>query len=281
VTTRTVRVTRVVEKGTIWAVVIGISRYKSIRSLRFADRDAIAFADYLTGRLGVPKEQVIRLLNEEATDRRIKSVLGTELRRRAGEKDTVIIFFAGHGAPDTDATSRDADGLEKNLVPHDADPDDLYSTALPMREVETIRERLSSERVIVITDACFSGATIGRTFSTASRRAIVSDSFLSRVAKGKGRVILTASRGSETSEEREALRAGVFTHYLLEGLRGAADVDRDGLITVDEAYNYVARKVPEATGQNQHPLKRGEVEGQLILGRSAEGPRPADGKRPR
>jgi hypothetical protein len=190
VSTRTLRVTRTVEKGTIWAVVIGISRYQNIRSLRFADGDATAFADYLTGRLGVPAAQVIRILNEDATGKRLKSVLGTEIRRRAGEKDTVIIFFAGHGAPDTDATSRDADGLEKYLVPHDADPADLYTTALPMGEVEKILERLSSDRVIMITDACFSGATTGggRTFSTGSRRAVVSDAFLSRVAKGKGRV---------------------------------------------------------------------------------------------
>ena len=52
----------------------------------------------------------------------------------------------------------------------------------------------------------------------------------------------------------------------VEGLRGNADTDRDGVITVDEAYGYVSKKVPEVTGQNQHPVKKGEVEGQLILG---------------
>jgi hypothetical protein len=53
----------------------------------------------------------------------------------------------------------------------------------------------------------------------------------------------------------------------LEGLQGKADVDGDGLITVDEAYSYLSTHVPQATGQNQHPVKKGEVEGQLILGR--------------
>jgi len=69
------------------------------------------------------------------------------------------------------------------------------------------------------------------------------------------------------SEEREDLGHGVFTYYLLEGLRGKADLDGDGIITVDEAYNYVSKKVPEVTSQNQNPVKKGEVEGQLILGR--------------
>jgi hypothetical protein len=49
-------------------------------------------------------------------------------------------------------------------------------------------------------------------------------------------------------------------------LRGAADTDRDGTITVEEAYRYVSEKVPRATGQEQHPVKKGSVEGSLVLG---------------
>jgi uncharacterized protein YgiM (DUF1202 family) len=266
-TTRTINVTRVVDQGKIWAVVIGISKYKHVQSLKYGDKDALAMYEYLVSQVGVPKDQVTLIINEQATLTNLKRVLGTELRRKAGAKDTVIIYYAGHGAPETDATSADDDGLEKYLVPYEGDPNDLYTTGLPMREVETILARLSSERVIFITDACYSGATAGRTFATASRRATVSDSYLARLAKAKGRVVMTASRASEISEERDNLGHGVFTYYLLEGLRGQADVDGDGVISVDEAYNYVAKRVPEATGQNQHPVKRGEVEGQLILGR--------------
>jgi uncharacterized caspase-like protein len=127
--------------------------------------------------------------------------------------------------------------------------------------------RLASERVIFITDACYSGATAGRTVQTAARRATISDNYLARLSKAKGRVVMTASRANQVSEERDSLGHGVFTYYLLEGLRGKADVDGDGVVSVDEAYNYVAKRVAEATGQNQHPMKRGDVEGQLILGR--------------
>ena len=266
-TTRTVSVTRLVDRGKIWAVVVGISHYRTVRSLKYADKDALAFYDYLINQVGVPKEQITLLTNNQATLFNLKRSLGTDLKRKAGQKDTVIIYYAGHGAPETDATSPDEDGLEKYLVPYDADPNDLYTTGLPMREVETIFQRLASERVIFITDSCYSGATAGRTFATASRRAVVSDAFLARLSKGKGRVVLTASKASEVSEERENLGHGVFTYYLLEGLRGKADLDGDGIITVDEAYTYVSKKVPEATGQNQNPVKKGEVEGQLILGR--------------
>ena len=95
----------------------------------------------------------------------------------------------------------------------------------------------------------------------------MSDVFLAWLVEGKDQVILTASKGSEVSEERENLGHGVFTYYLLEGLKGKADLDGDGVITVDEIYTYVSKKVPEVTGQNQNPVKKGEVEGQLILGR--------------
>jgi hypothetical protein len=266
-TSRLVTITREVTRGHIWAVVIGISRYKAIQSLGFADRDAAAVRDFLVQHLDVPTENVTLLTNEQATLIALKHALGTDLRRKAGEKDTVIIYYAGHGAPESDASRGDDDGLEKYLVPHDADPTDLYTTALPMREVETVLSRLSAERVVFITDSCYSGATGGRTFSTGSRRAVVSDAFLARLAGARGRIVLTASRASEVSEERANLGHGVFTYYLLEGLRGAADADGDGLVTVDEAYAYVSSKVSVATGQNQHPQKKGEMEGPFFLGR--------------
>jgi len=265
--TRTLRVIREVNRGQIWAVVIGISQYKTVRSLKYADKDALAFGEYLTKNIGVTPDHTTVLLNEQATLFNLKRSLGTELKRNAGPKDTVIIYYAGHGAPEPDASSPDGDGLEKYLIPYDADPQDLYATALPMREVETIFHRLSAERVIFITDSCYSGATAGRTFSTAARRATLSDGFLTRLSKGKGRVVLTASRAGEVSEERDDLGHGVFTYYLLEGLKGKADVDGDSIVTVDEAYSYISTHVPQATGQNQHPVKKGEVEGQLILGR--------------
>jgi hypothetical protein len=65
--------------------------------------------------------------------------------------------------------------------------------------------------------------------------------------------------------EKDDLQHGVFTYYLLEGLRGAADSDRDGMITVDEAYRYVSEKVPRATSMEQHPVKKGMVEGTLVI----------------
>jgi uncharacterized caspase-like protein len=162
--------------------------------------------------------------------------------------------------------SPDGDGLEKYLLPYNANPRDLYASALPMREIAHILGRIRSERLILIVDSCYSGASGGRTISLARIRANISDAYLDRIASGKGRIILTASGANEVSAEDEKFKHGVFTYFLLEGLRGKADTDRDGLITVDEAYGYVSKHVPQATGQEQNPVKKGTVRGRLILG---------------
>ena len=77
---------------------------------------------------------------------------------------------------------------------------------------------------------------------------------------------MTASGANEVSAENDKFQHGVFTYFLVEGLKGQADADKDGLITVDEVYRYVSEHVPQATGQEQHPVKKGSVEGSLILG---------------
>jgi uncharacterized caspase-like protein len=178
----------------------------------------------------------------------------------------VIIYLAGHGATEKDATSPDGDGLEKYILPYNANPKDLYASAMPMSEVARIFNRISSERLVFISDTCYSGASGGRTVPILGARANVSGAFLDRISQGKGRVIITASDANEVSVEKDDLKHGVFTYYLLEALRGQGDTDKDGVITVDEVYRYVSMKVPQATGQDQHPVKKGEMTGQIILG---------------
>ena len=250
----------------VYAVVIGINKYKNLPNLKYAVNDAREFYRYLTEVNQVPKDHVWLLLDEEATLDKIRRTLGTLLRRSAGRDDTVIIFLAGHGATETDPSSPDGDGLEKYILPINADPMDLYSSAMPMSEVARIFQRISSERLVFIGDTCYSGASGGRTILAGGARANVSGAFLERLSQGKGRVILTASDANEVSVEKDELKHGVFTYYLLEGLRGKADLDGDGVITLDEIYRYVSKKVPQATGQDQHPVRKGETTGQIILG---------------
>jgi len=252
--------------GEVWAVVIGINKYTHLPPLKYAVNDAREFYRYLVDVNKVPEENVWLLLDEDATLDKVKSTLGTRLRRSAGKEDTVIIYLAGHGAMESDSSSPDGDGLEKYILPYNADPKDLYSSAMPMREIAQIFQRISSDRLILITDMCYSGATGGRTVPVPGIRANISGAFLERISRGRGRVVLTAGDANEVTVERDDLRHGVFTYFLLEGLRGKADADGNGIITVDEVYRYVSIKVPQATGQAQHPVRKGETKGEIVLG---------------
>jgi hypothetical protein len=248
-----------------WAVVIGINDYPNAPKLKWAVNDARAFYHHLIDFIKIPEDNVVLLLDRDANLTRLRSMLGTHLKQRAGREDMVIIFFAGHGATEKDMISPDGDGLEKYLLPFDADPKDLYASALPMREISHIFYRIQSERLIFIADSCYSGTAGGRTIRQGGVRANISDAFLDRISSGKGRIILSASGANEVSAEDDKLQHGIFTYYLLKGLKGPADADKDGLVSVDEAYRYVTAHVPRATGQEQHPVKKGTVEGSLIL----------------
>jgi len=262
-----ITVIREKEHGKIWAIVIGINEYQNTRNLRYAVNDARGFESYLKEYIGIPDENIFFLLDQGATQAEIKSLLGTKIKRKAGKDDTVIIFYAGHGAVETDPLDPDGDGFEKYLLPYDARLDDLYSTAIAMKEVKTIFQRINAERLIFIADTCYSGASGGRTTLASKTRATLSEKFFERISKGKGRVIISACSANEISKEDDTLKHGVFSYYLLKGLKGAGDFDGDGIITVGELFSFLSSRVPEASGQDQHPVRKGETEGELVIGR--------------
>jgi uncharacterized caspase-like protein len=257
-----------------YAVIIGVGRYESpgIPFLKYSVPDADSMYQVLTTTGGFKKDNVMLLTDRadrKPTLRNIKYALGTWLARAAGKDDTVIVYFAGHGAPEVDPRGIERDGLAKYLIPADADPDDLFSTAFPMDDLQTIFGRIEAERVVVFLDACYSGAAGGRTFASKKTRAgAVDDLFLERLTRSKGRAIMTAARPAEVSIELPELGHGIFTYYLTEGLRGAGDLNRDGIVSLQELYEYVEQQVTRksrAVGGNQHPVMKGELEGVLPL----------------
>jgi uncharacterized caspase-like protein len=242
--------------GERWAVVIGIDQYRdpSIASLRYATADAESVFRFLTTRGGVKPANARLLLNQQATQRAIRQVLGDFLRQKALRDDEVIIYYAGHGTTEPDQSAEG--GVAKYLVPWDADPLSLFSTAIPMEEVDRVFGRLSARKILLIQDTCFSGGAGGRTFlakGLAMRSTTLTDRFLQDLSQKEGRMILTASDVNQVSQEDPALGHGIFTHYLLEALGGGADLDGDGAVTVREVHLYLQRKVHERSNGAQTP----------------------------
>lgn len=257
-----------------WAVVIGVGEYdnRQIPRLRYATQDADAMYEFLTKSGGYAKDHVLLLTNTsqmKPTLLNIKRALGDFLARRAGRDDMVLIYFAGHGAPEIDVAGTESDGLSKYLIPQDGDPDSLYTSALPMDEIQRIFARIQAERILLLLDTCYSGTAGGRSFAHQRVRATgLNDQFLERLTRSRGRVIITASGPNEVAFELDELGHGVFTYYVLEGLQGKADRNGDGIVTVSELYEYVEEQVDRAArraGGRQRPLMKGEVEGSLPI----------------
>lgn len=242
-------------KGERWAVVVGISRYgdATIPALRYADSDARAFYELLrserVGLGGFKADHVKLLLNQEATHLNIRSALFTFLKA-ATEDDQVVIYFAGHGAPDPQRLS------DLYLLTYDTKGNDISGTAFPMDAVTEAVKKLRARDVVVITDACHS-AGVGSQLATRDLGLNqVNQIFLDQLnASAGGLVVFTASRASELSQEGEQWGGGhgVFTYYLLEALKGAADADGDHIVTLDEMMEYTRDKVRRATVNAQTP----------------------------
>lgn len=273
---RTLSLVREARQGRMWVVAIGVGSYSdpAIEALHFAAADARSVYDYFASAFALPAEQRFLLVDQQATLRAIKSLLGTRLAAQANNpEDTIILYFAGHGLAEAGTGSIDADRLSKYLLPYDAELADPYSTALDVDEVTTVVRRLVPERVVVIIDSCFSGAAGGRSPFDPRHdrlRGVVTDEFLDRMVGGKGRIVLTASGANEAARERNDLGHGIFTYYLLRGLTGDGDENHDGQVDVDELYRFVWDRVTAATAGKQNPVKRApQSEGPIVLGRTA------------
>ena len=257
-----------------FAVIIGINNYQDeqIPNLYQARSDAEGMYEVLTNPdLGyISPENAFLFLDEQATQRKIRSTIGTEIPRLAGPDDVVFIYFAGHGSPVIDPKCRYSDGMEKYLIPYDAEIKDLRATGIAMEEIQKFFSWIESKQVFFFIDSCYSGEAGGRTFwhSEYQRRALLTNEFLDHLASSEGRIVITACDVNEVSLESPSLGHGLFTHYIIKGLRGEADKDRDNLVTINELYEYVYENVEKEArnaGGSMHPIQKGAIKGKIYL----------------
>ena len=239
-----------------WAVIVGVSEYQSagIPSLKFADKDAEAFANFLRRPEGggYTADHMQVLLNKDATLANVKNALINFLTQ-AIDIDLVIIYFAGHGATEPARPSN------TYLLTYDSDPNALGTSAFPMWDIQTVLARyITAKRVIVFSDACHSGA-ISVNFATrglgSTEQNLVNQYFTDLSKTKAGIVVFTASAAGEVSQELPDMGHGAFTYYLLEGLEGKADYDNDYTITINELMRYVEEQVKRKTHGAQNPTR--------------------------
>jgi uncharacterized protein YjbI with pentapeptide repeats len=244
--------------GENWAIIIGISYYKDSKlNLNYAHKDAEDLYNILMKSNGgfFKEDNVVKLLNEDASYFNIRKALRNFLKKPARD-DLVLIYFSCHGGIDHERP------LISYILPHDTDPGDISTTGLPMREIgDSIRENLLSQKIIIIADACHS-AGIGEAIATRNINSPAAriNKFLQTLANStNGIALFTSAEANEVAfeDKRWGNGHGVFTHFLLEGIRGKADGygggETDGVISIGELFEYVRDNVKESTDNKQHP----------------------------
>jgi uncharacterized caspase-like protein len=245
----------------IFALVIGIGSYQDSRipPLKHACDDAGAFADMLRKQpgLGLPPQNVKVLLDAEATNLEVRDALTGWLFNKTTPDSTVLLFFAGHGDVEQDR-SRRRDFCEYLLL-WDSRPDNLYASALSNEEFERCLCTIRARRLVVFMDACYSGGV-----ARAGARDVRTLHDPRRwTFGGEGRVIITAAKASQQSWEDASYGHGIFTHHLLEGLRGKADSNKDGRVSITELYGHLERTVPESVWRLKHAVQEPFFSGEL------------------
>ncbi|PWU01574.1 MAG: hypothetical protein C5B53_02770 [Candidatus Melainabacteria bacterium] len=235
-----------------WALVIGISKFAdSSINLKYAAKDAKDFCDYLVHDAHFSPDHVRLLLDEKATRENILSQLGDKwLPRTAGPDDLVVIYISSHGSP----SQADVAGVNY-IVAYNTDKNSLLATGIPLRDLTSmIKERIHSDRIVVIMDACHSGAAVEDQQLASKGLFRVTNFSADEVFQGTGQMVICSSQPSQVSWESKEYPNGVFTHRLLEGLRKAGSNT-----LLSDAYNYMKDSV-----QNEVLKDRGELQTPVI-----------------
>jgi hypothetical protein len=184
--------------------------------------------------------------------------------------DVLLLYLSCHGVKDEDG--------QLCFAMTDTELDLLDSTSVTAEFLAKHVKRSRSSSIVVLLDCCYSGA-FPKGFQTRSVDRVSLEQLWQAVPEGRGCVVITSCTATENAFEKRPggrsigrvlarAQPSVFTHAVVEGLRtGAADLDRDGLVSVDELYEYVHKHVRGLT-PGQNPEKGGETRGRLIVARN-------------
>jgi hypothetical protein len=241
------------------ALVIGVESYRDLPRVENARDDAKRVRDYLHDVVDLPDDHIIMLTDDKASLTDINKYVDAWLPRMARGANRLYFYFAGHGSPDVNTGAA-------HLVPWDGDPRFLKETAIDLGDLYRRLAQSGVREVVVMLDACFSGAGARSVLPKGARPLV-------RVqvpnTPPAPMVVLSAASASQIAGPVPGGGAGLFTHYLIEGLDGPADADGDGQITAAELIGYVKPRVArEAQKENrdQTPeIQTGHAAGDLVL----------------
>ena len=243
------------------AVVFGIESYKNVPGVSFAKRDAEWMKKYFENILGIPQNRIYHKMDSDVGQAEFSKVFSEDgwLDKRVKEGETnLYVYYAGHGAPD----------MKKNkayLIPYDGDPNYASQTGYEMDALYEQLGNLGAASVTVFLDACFSGANRDNEMLLADARPVfmeVDESATRNVT------VFSAAGGKEISSAWPEKKHGLFSYFLMKGMRGDADANGDNQITVGELGDYIKENVSDMAGmldREQTPGLQTMDRGKLLI----------------
>jgi len=144
----------------------------------------------------------------------------------------------------------------------DSHPDTIELNGYPLSQMYTNLESLDVKSVAVFLDACFSGGSAGGMLTQAASPVAVTAKMPTAAAKSNKLTVLAAAEGDQLASWNEKAGFGLFTNYLVDGLKGKADEDGDKAITAGELHHFVHDKVRRSArrqfGRIQTPVLMGK-----------------------
>jgi len=232
----------------VWAVVIGIAAYDHMPTLRYTDDDAYRiFAHLKSPEGGALKDEQIRILiDEDATKEKISATM-REVFGKAGKNDLVMLYFSGHG-------------LKGSFLPIDFDG---FNNKFDHSEIKEILDNSPAKYKLCIADACHSGSLLA--MKSANVTNVLANYYKTLSTANPGTALIMSSKSNETSLESSGLRQGVFSHFLIRGLKGEADTNSDKIVSIQELYDFIDGNVQSYTGNRQTPLIEGDYDKEMAV----------------
>lgn len=242
-------------EGRRHAILIAASEFPeepSLATLRCPKNDAEGVASTLTSLEYGLFTNPLLFVNElhHTTLRAINRVF-----KQAARQDQILIYYSGHGKLDGAG--------HLHLTTTDTEADALETSSIPVGTLLRLIENYDCKQVALILDCCFSGA-VGKEFKSGV------DDQLQLVSQTRGVYILTASTAIQTAKEKEGDQYSLFTKHILHGIKqGEADYDNDGLVSIDDLYEYTRLRVPLEGAQQPRKWTLDAQGGKLIIARAA------------
>ncbi len=259
-----------------WALLVGVSKYESpsIKSLTYPAVDATSLSEALIDpQLGGQQADHIKLLVDgQATKANITGAVDAFLKSGVKKGDQVIVFLAGHGV--TKGVGLDARSYFLPTDTKGVTVPALESSALDLKILSRQLSQLPASQFVVFVDACREDPTPGRgikgnTLSNVMSRNVT---VVPQDPSARSATYFACAVGQRAFED-ERFKHGVFTHFILEGVRKAAVPDPQGNVDLSRLSTFVNAEVSKwARETSQSGAFEVEQTPELIAAEQLQGP---------